>query len=108
MDIPNPIDVLKDPFVAGGLTKGMSKPEVLSKYGEPNVKTVVSSSEWGGQREEWLYKANYSVLPVNAGYLSEDLYLYFDGDNLTNISKKPLGKHVKEIVGRPRSGLLTN
>ena len=98
MDFPKPVEMLKDPFVSGGLSKGMSKSEVASKYGSPNVKTIVSAPEWGGQREEWMYKANYSVLPVNAGYLSDDLYLYFDGNNLTNISKKPLGKHIKEIV----------
>lgn len=98
MDFPKPTDMLSGSAMTSGLNKGMSKSEVESKYGEPAVKTLVSAREWGGQREEWMYKANYSVLPVNAGHLSEDLYLYFDGNNLTNISKKPLGKHMKEIV----------
>lgn len=84
-------DILKQPLGSGGLFAGMSKSQVKEKYGEPDIKGNVLSPEWNSPREEWVYRARYSVLPVNAGYLSEDLYLYFDGNNLTNISKRPLG-----------------
>jgi hypothetical protein len=74
----------------------MTKAQVVEIYGEPDVKADTVSDKWGGMREEWVYRARYSALPVSAGYLSEDLYLYFDGENVTNISKEPLGKQ-KEI-----------
>lgn len=83
---------LNIPLGSGGLRLGMTKNQVVALYGDPDIKDTVSSPAWGHAREEWFYKAEMGVLPVNAGYLSEDLYLYFDGDNLTNISKKPLGK----------------
>ncbi|MFH1665743.1 MAG: hypothetical protein ABIA77_06335 [Candidatus Omnitrophota bacterium] len=70
----------------------MTKNEALTVYGPPDMKRTVSSSEWNRDREEWVFRGRYTVLPVNAGHLSSDLYLYFDGENLTNISKQPLGK----------------
>lgn len=88
---PNTDEILRQPLGSGGLLSGMSKAQVVERYGEPDIKGPVDSPEWNSPREEWVYRARYSVLPVNAGYLSDDLYLYFDGDNLTNISKKPLG-----------------
>jgi hypothetical protein len=84
-------EILKQPLGSGGLSTGMSRTQVVEKYGEPDIKGEVHSSGWGSPREEWFYRARYSLLPVNAGYLSDDLYLYFDGDSLTNISKRPLG-----------------
>jgi hypothetical protein len=84
-------EVLRQPLGSGGLSLGMTRSQVAEKYGQPDMKGMVSSSEWKSQREEWVYSARYSSLPFNAGYLSDDLYLYFDGDNLTNISKSPLG-----------------
>lgn len=71
---------------------GMSKDQVTSVYGEPDSKRMVVAKEWGGYREEWFYKARYSGLPVGTDYLVNDVFLYFDGENLTNISQKPLGK----------------
>ncbi|MFH1552942.1 MAG: hypothetical protein ABID83_04825 [Candidatus Omnitrophota bacterium] len=96
IEVPKSDQLLKAPLGDGPLVKGMTKYQVVSIYGEPKLKSTVRSSEWGGPREEWFYSAQYTVLPVNAGYLSEDLYLYFDGENLTNISQKPLGKRVQE------------
>lgn len=84
-------EVLGISLGSAGLSQGMSKAQVVERYGEPSITSIVESSEWNEPREEWVYIAQYTVLPVNAGYLSEDLYLYFDGDNLTNVSKKPLG-----------------
>ena len=92
LQAPNTDQILQAPLGSGGLSPGMSKARVVSKYGEPDIKGTVVSGEWNEPREEWFYRGRYSALPVNAGYLADDLYLYFDGGNLTNISKKPLGK----------------
>ena len=89
---PKPGEFFKDPLGEGALKIGMTKSQVLVIYGEPNIKGTVSSSEWSQAREEWLYRATYSSLPTGIGYLAEDLYLYFDGENLTNISRKSLGE----------------
>jgi len=89
---PKPEQFFKDPLGEGSLKIGMVKNKVIAEYGEPNAKRTVISKEWNRGREEWLYKATYSGLPAGIGYLSEDLYLYFDGENLTNISREPLGE----------------
>lgn len=93
---PDTDTILKAPFGSGGLNPGMTRSQVLERYGEPDLKSDVTSDAWKGTREEWYYCARYDSIPVNAGYLSQDLYLYFDGDNLTNTSKKELGEK-KEI-----------
>ncbi|MFH1305293.1 MAG: hypothetical protein ABIH74_02685 [Candidatus Omnitrophota bacterium] len=79
----------KDPLGTGSLKLGMSKNQVASIYGEPNTKRMVTAPEWSEPREEWLYRAAYSTLPVNVGFLAADMYLYFDGENLTNIRQEP-------------------
>ncbi len=91
IDAPTPESVLKNPTGSGSLYVGMMKEEVISLYGEPDSKQTVSSDEWKEPREEWVYRGRYPVLPISPGYLSKDLYLYFDGENLTNISNKSLG-----------------
>lgn len=100
MDVPGPKEFISDPLGEGSLKKGMSKEEVMDKYGEPDMIGTVYSEEWKESREEWIYNATYSGLPIGAGYLTKDLYLYFDGDNLTNISRESLGKmrEVRENV----------
>ena len=92
MDVPTPMQIVKNPIGLSALKSGMSKNEVMSIYGEPNMKSQVCCADWNGTREEWFYRGRYTGLPVGAEYLSEDVYLYFDGDNLTNISKEPLGR----------------
>jgi hypothetical protein len=94
IEVPQMENLLKDPLGEGSLKRGMTKSEVITIYRDPDMKRTVVSNDWSETREEWFYKANYSVLPVGAGYLTEDLYLYFDDVNLTNISRTPLGKSV--------------
>ncbi len=100
-EAPKTGELFQQPTGSGGLEVGMSKARVVDMYGEPDVKSNVSSSEWKSPREEWFYRGRYSSLPMNAGYLADDMYLYFDGDNLTNISKKPLSSP-EEGPGRRR------
>ncbi len=96
MDIPQTKNILKDPMGEGSLVLGMSKTKVKGIYGTPDMVSTVVSADWNKPREEWVYRAAYSSLPVGAGYLSEDLYLYFDGNSLTNVSREPLGKIEEE------------
>ncbi len=94
MDMPTSNTVLKSPMSSGSVKIGMTKTQVLNQYGEPDLKRMVTSKEWGGTREEWYYSARTS-LPVGMGYLSESAYLYFDGENLTNIGSKAMGSAVQ-------------
>ena len=97
VEAPKPDEILKNPLGPGSVKVGMTKAQVVNIYGEPDIKGTVDSGKWSDTREEWIYEARASALPVSAGYLGEDLYLYFDGDNLTNISKKPLGKEIPDV-----------
>ena len=96
MDVPQPMDIVRNPIGSDSAKIGMSRTEVLGIYGEPDSRTMVNSDDWEGGREEWFYAARISALPVNAGYLSEDLYLYFDGNSLTNVSNRSIGMSSKE------------
>ena len=91
--IPNTTDFIKDPLTSP-VKIGMTKNQVMDIYGGPDIKDTAISDKWGKSREEWIYRAS-SGLPLGTAYLSRDLYLYFDGENLTNISHKPLGKEVE-------------
>ncbi|MDD4012710.1 MAG: hypothetical protein PHW14_00755 [Candidatus Omnitrophica bacterium] len=75
---------------------GMTKSEIRSVYGEPDAVRTVVAHEWGGDREEWSYSGK-TPLSVSAGYLGSDTYLYFDGNILTNISDRPIGK-AEEVI----------
>ena len=97
MDTPTPGQILSNPLGSGSVKVGMTKDQVHSIYGDPSSKEIVTSSEWSGEREEWFYNAEYTALPVNAGFLAKDLYIYFDGDNVTNITKEPLETTKKAI-----------
>ncbi|MDP8257987.1 MAG: hypothetical protein P9L90_00990 [Candidatus Aadella gelida] len=98
VDVPRTSDLFEDPLGKGSVKIGMTQDQVISIYGVADTKRTVVSGEWNGKREEWFYEARYSALPVNAGYLAKDIYLYFDGKNLTNISGSLMGKD-------PASGL---
>lgn len=92
MTIPKPVEILEKPLGNGSIRIGMTKEQVIAQYGDADIKNMVISDDWSRAREEWVYTGRYTMLPVSAGYLSKDLYLYFDGENLTNISEKSLGK----------------
>ena len=83
---PMPEDILKRPLGTESVKIGMSKAEIRDLWGEPNqINTKTDEKAWGGAREEWVYIARYSKVPINAGYFSKTQKLYFDGDSLTNI-----------------------
>lgn len=86
---PPPQKIIQTPIGTSSVKIGMTKDQVVDLWGEPDAKKVTEDSEkWSGAREEWLYRGRYSELPVDAGYLSKTKKLYFDGDNLTNITNE--------------------
>jgi hypothetical protein len=84
----NPVEVIKHPLGTESIKIGMTKQQVESLWGKPDdIKFVENKQKWQGQREMWIYRAEYgSAIPVDAGYLSKTKKLYFDGQNLTDIS----------------------
>lgn len=86
-----PKEVLSHPLGTESIRVGMTKQEVISKWGEPDiVNTLPSKDASGSQGEEWVYKARrYTPVPLDAGYLNKNKYIYFDGNNLTRISDEP-------------------
>jgi hypothetical protein len=87
--IPNPEEVIKHPLGTESIKVGMTKDRVESLWGKPDqVKMVENKDKWqGATREVWIYRAQYGNIPVDAGYLSSTKKLYFDGNNLTEISE---------------------
>lgn len=87
IEIPNPDEVIRHPLGTESIKIGMTKDQVESLWGKPNdVKTVENKEKWQGTREVWIYRSQYSSIPLDAGYLSKTKKLYFDGENLTDIS----------------------
>ena len=86
--IPNPEEVVKHPLGTESIKVGMTKEQVESIWGKPSqVKMVEDKARWQGTREVWIYHAQYGSIPVDAGYLSSNKKLYFDGNNLTDIGE---------------------
>ncbi|MCK5451468.1 MAG: hypothetical protein KAI70_06860 [Candidatus Omnitrophica bacterium] len=106
IEVPGTKQILSEPLGNPTVKIGMTKDEVLTIYGEPDLKRSVVSGEWSDSREEWYYRGRYPSLPVGASYLTEDLYLYFDGENLTTISKKSLGKEARSHIGKDESDII--
>lgn len=88
IETASPDNVVQHPFGTESIKIGMTKNEVESLWGKPDEISVVEDKEkWKGSREVWTYRASYTVVPVDAGYLSKTKKLYFDGNNLTNIGE---------------------
>jgi len=87
---PQPEKILKHPLGAGPIDIGMSKEEITSLWGEPDlIRNIGESTDRGRtQKEEWIYQGRMTNLPVNYGYLSKSLHLYFDGNNLTSFKEE--------------------
>ena len=79
---PNPTKILQKPLGEIPLRVGMTKAEIISQWGEPDLKDDSSD------REEWVYRGRYSGLPIDRGYLSKTKHLYFDGDYLVGFDDK--------------------
>ena len=85
---PSPDDVVSHPLGTESVKIGMTKAQVVGLWGKPDdVTTIEDKEKWKENREVWTYRAEYTAIPVDAGYLSKTKKLYFDGDNLTNIGE---------------------
>ena len=86
-----PAEVIRNPLGPESIRVGMTKEEVASKWGEPDLVNELPSRDASGSRgEEWVYKAKrYTPVPLDSGYLNKNKYLYFDGNNLTFIGDEP-------------------
>lgn len=86
INVPTPEDILKTPLGTEAVKIGMTKQQVESFWGKPNdIRIVEDKKRWTSPREMWTYRAQYSAIPLDAGYLSKTKKLYFDGENLTDI-----------------------
>lgn len=86
--IPTANDVVDHPLGTESIKIGMTKQQVEGIWGKPNdIKIVENKEKWEGEREMWVYYAQYGAIPVDAGYLSKTKKLYFDGENLTDIGE---------------------
>ena len=85
--IPSPDEIIKKPLGTESIKIGMTKDRVASLWGKPDsISTVENKQKWSQPREVWAYNAHYGSIPIDAGYLSKTQKLYFDGENLTEIS----------------------
>ena len=85
--IPSPDEIIKKPLGTESVKIGMTKSRVESIWGKPDqVTTIENKQKWSSPREVWTYNAQYGAIPVDAGYLSRTQKLYFDGENLTEIT----------------------
>jgi len=89
-------EVMRNPLGRESIKLGMTKGEVRSKWGDPDIVNILPTKDVSAsQGEEWLYKARrYSPVPLDSGYLHKNQYLYFDGNNLTTLSDEP--KNIKQ------------
>lgn len=84
--LPTPKEIIENPIGPDSVKVGMTKDKVKSLWGAPDqVNYVKDAEKWSGEREEWVYFARLSKLPVGADYLSKTKKVYFDGDHVTNI-----------------------
>ncbi|PIU41247.1 MAG: hypothetical protein COS99_06485 [Candidatus Omnitrophica bacterium CG07_land_8_20_14_0_80_42_15] len=86
---PTPEQVINNPLGTDPLRVGMTKDEVVSIWGKPDVvnQAGLSKGLGGTKKEEWAYYPEYSnvPIPVSKGYMKKTKYLYFDGNNLVQI-----------------------
>jgi len=86
--VPTPTEVLEHPLGTESIKIGMTKQQVEALWGKPSqIKSVEDKERWKAAKEMWVYRAQYGAIPVDAGYLSKTKKLYFDGNNLTEISE---------------------
>ena len=87
---PAPDKFLSNPLGAGPVHLGMTKNEVKDTYGEPDlIQNIGDSNDKGATtKQEWVYYARMKRFPINYGYLSKTLRIYFDGNNVTKFSEE--------------------
>lgn len=85
-----PETVLKHPLGTDPIRLGMTKDKIRNLWGDPDqVNSLGQADQWGTMKEEWVYEARYSKIPLDKGYISKTKYLYFEGDVLTSFGDEP-------------------
>jgi len=91
-----PSEVLKHPLGTDPIRVGMTKDEIIDKWGGPDqINHLEPADEWKISREEWVYIGRYSKIPLDRSYLFKTKYLIFDGDNLVSIGDESQCKAAK-------------
>jgi len=79
---PTPAEIMRQPLGGSPLRTGMTKEEIKSLWGTPDVVRTSEPDAQGSIKEEWIYRGRYPNLPINVDYLSETQHLFFDGNHL--------------------------
>lgn len=66
------------------LSVGLSKEAVKAKWGEPDITNKLPASQWGTEKEEWIYWGRYPNVPIDYMYLSRTKHLIFEGNTLVD------------------------
>lgn len=84
-------EVLNHPLGTESIGIGSTKEQVIKEWGKPDIVNKLGAQDrTGTEKEEWIYKARrITPIAIDAGYLSNNKYLYFDGSHLTLISNEP-------------------
>ena len=106
----NPIDasrqILKTPLGTDPVRVGMTKEEVVSIWGKPDlVNQLQSSDQWQMPREEWVYTGRYQKVPLDTSYMFKTKYVIFDGNNLVSIGERSGMKDDSQAEAGPAEGV---
>lgn len=86
-----PKEIGENPLGTTSLKLGMTKKQVESLWGKPDLINVLAASgdASGSIKEEWIYKAEkYSPVAIDVEYMSKTKHLTFDGNNLIKVESE--------------------
>ncbi|NQT07100.1 MAG: hypothetical protein HQ575_06125 [Candidatus Omnitrophica bacterium] len=91
-----PVEVLKHPLGTDLLRTGMSKEEVISRWGKSDqINKLDPTDEWQTEKAEWVYIGRYSKVPLDRSYFFKTKYLVFDGNHLVSFGNASKCKDLK-------------
>lgn len=105
-DFDDPTKRLTLESVVGGgpsLAKGMTRDEVLEKWGHPDNVKFVGETRWGAPIERWTYHAWLSDFPVDYRYVSVGRRLFFEGNALARWEDIEKKRRLRSRVHNPKS-----
>ncbi len=82
---PTPLDVLKAPLGKNPVEIGMTRAEVLERWGDPDEINPDFIDEKRERMEQWIYFARYPKDPFQINYLATNKYVYFVGERAIRI-----------------------
>ena len=69
------------------LNKGMTRDQVMSTWGEPDIVKQLPLGQFGGRREEWIYIGRTDI-PIDYKFLSKTCSMIFEGNALVEWGEK--------------------